>query len=163
MRALQALSRQVMAQFTLRGQTQELQALNEQLQCLSVRDELTGVNNRRAFNIALSRELAHAIRYKAPLSLVLLDIDSFKTYNDTFGHQAGDEVLRQVGAILPAHIEEMAVAARYGGEEFALILPDTPAEKALASPKKCASIWSAHCGPNAQLPPVSELRPPRPK
>ena len=131
LRALQALSRQVMAQIALRRQAAEMCELNNQLERLSVRDELTGVNNRRAFNIALNRELARSLRYHVPLSLVLLDVDCFKSYNDTFGHQAGDEVLRQVGAILPAHIEEMAVAARYGGEEFALILPDTSAKKAL--------------------------------
>ena len=130
--ALQALSRQVMAQFTLRAQAQELRDLNEQLERLSVRDELTGVNNRRAFNIALGREMARALRYNAPLSLVMLDVDSFKSYNDSFGHQAGDRVLQMVGAILPRHIEEMAVAARYGGEEFALILPDTSAQAAIA-------------------------------
>ena len=128
--ALQALSRQVMAQFTLRQQAQEMQQLNEQLERLSIRDELTGVSNRRAFNIALRREMARAFRYGAPLSLVMLDVDKFKSYNDTFGHQAGDEVLRMVGAILPKHLEEMAVAARYGGEEFALILPDTTQEAA---------------------------------
>ncbi len=130
--ALQALARQVMAQITLREQTLELQKLNQQLERLSVRDELTGVNNRRAFNIALGREIARAIRYRAPLSLIMLDVDSFKNYNDSFGHQAGDEVLRIVGKILPAHIEEMAVAARYGGEEFALILPDTNTDTAMA-------------------------------
>ncbi|HEX8464306.1 MAG TPA: sensor domain-containing diguanylate cyclase [Abditibacterium sp.] len=128
--ALQALSRQVMAQFTLHEQTQQLQSLNEQLERLSVRDELTGVNNRRAFNAALSRELARARRYDAPLSLVMLDVDNFKKYNDSFGHQAGDEVLRKVGQILPQHLSEMGVAARYGGEEFALILPDTDAQTA---------------------------------
>lgn len=130
-RALEALSRQVMAQITLHQQAQEMAGLNEQLERLSVRDELTGVNNRRAFNIALGREIARAVRYNVPLSLVILDVDSFKSYNDTWGHQAGDAVLRAVGALLPKHLEEMAVAARYGGEEFALILPDTPAEKAV--------------------------------
>ncbi len=128
--ALQALSRQVMAQFTLHQQAQEMKALNQQLERLSVRDDLTGVNNRRAFNIALRREVARALRYTAPLSLVLLDVDSFKSYNDSFGHQAGDEVLRRVGDILSRCVEDMAVAARYGGEEFALILPDTPPETA---------------------------------
>ncbi|MBW3637919.1 MAG: GGDEF domain-containing protein [Armatimonadetes bacterium] len=120
-----------MAQITLHQQAQEMAKLNEQLERLSVRDELTGVNNRRAFNIALGREIARAVRYNVPLSLVILDVDSFKSYNDTWGHQAGDAVLRAVGALLPKHLEEMAVAARYGGEEFALILPDTPAEKAV--------------------------------
>lgn len=130
-RALQALSRQVMAQFALHEQAQQMQKLNEQLERLSIRDELTGLNNRRAFNIALGREMVRAQRYSAPLSLILLDVDHFKSYNDTFGHQEGDYVLQRVGAVLPQHIGEMEVAARYGGEEFALILPDTSAEKAL--------------------------------
>lgn len=130
-RALRALSRQVMAQFVLRQQTVEMRQLNAQLERLSVRDELTGVSNRRAFNIALGRETARALRYGAPLSLVMLDVDNFKSYNDSFGHQEGDYVLQRIGAILPGHIEEIAVAARYGGEEFALILPGTSAEIAL--------------------------------
>lgn len=130
MRALQALARQVMAQFTLYGQAQEMQKLNAKLERLSVRDELTGVSNRRAFNIALKREIGRALRYGSPLSLVMLDVDNFKSYNDTFGHQEGDYVLQRVGAILSHHVSEIAVAARYGGEEFALILPDTPAEQA---------------------------------
>jgi diguanylate cyclase (GGDEF)-like protein len=130
-RALQALSRQVIAQVALGEQAEKMQSLNEQLQRLSIRDELTGVNNRRAFNIALKREMAHTERYGAPLSLVMLDVDKFKLFNDSFGHQAGDEVLRKVGAILPKYVEEMGVAARYGGEEFALILPDTNAETAI--------------------------------
>jgi diguanylate cyclase (GGDEF)-like protein len=75
--------------------------------------------------------MAHTERYGAPLSLVMLDVDKFKLFNDSFGHQAGDEVLRKVGAILPKYVEEMGVAARYGGEEFALILPDTNAETAI--------------------------------
>lgn len=131
MRALQALSRQVMAQFALHEQAQQMQQLNAQLERLSIRDELTGVSNRRAFNIALGREMARATRYNVPLSLVMIDVDCFKSYNDAFGHQAGDYVLQRVGAILPQHIEDMSVAARYGGEEFALILPDTSAEAAL--------------------------------
>jgi diguanylate cyclase (GGDEF)-like protein len=133
--ALQALARQVMAHITLRGQAQEMQRLNNQLERLSVRDELTGINNRRAFDIALQREIARAQHYNSPLSLVLLDVDAFKSYNDSFGHQEGDRVLRMVGSVLAQHIEDqvndMAVAARYGGEEFALILPDTPAEAAM--------------------------------
>lgn len=133
--ALQALSRQVMAQFTLHQQARQMKALNAQLERLSVRDELTGLHNRRAFNSALYRELGRAKRYSSPLSLVLLDVDRFKSYNDSFGHLAGDEVLRQVGQVLLAHLEkqsgDMVVAARYGGEEFALILPDTLQQVAL--------------------------------
>lgn len=108
-----------------------MQDLNARLERLSIRDELTGVSNRRAFNIALGREMARATRYGVPLSLVMLDVDHFKGFNDSFGHQAGDYVLQRVGAILLSHLEDMAVAARYGGEEFALILPDTSAEAAL--------------------------------
>ncbi|HEX9998023.1 MAG TPA: GAF domain-containing protein, partial [Abditibacterium sp.] len=82
-RALQALSRQVIAQVALGEQAEKMQSLNEQLQRLSIRDELTGVNNRRAFNIALKREMAHTERYGAPLSLVMLDVDKFKLFNDS--------------------------------------------------------------------------------
>ncbi len=129
--ALEALARQVMAQFTLHEQAGEMQTLNEKLERLSVRDELTGLANRRAFNIALQREIGRALHYSSPLSLVMLDVDDFKSYNDAFGHQEGDYVLQRVGAILASHLDEMAIAARYGGEEFALVLPATPAKQAL--------------------------------
>jgi diguanylate cyclase (GGDEF)-like protein len=99
---------------------------NKQLEQLSNLDSLTGVANRRFFDENLGKELNRSCRDKTPLSLILLDIDRFKLFNDTFGHLAGDECLRQVGRILKKAIERSHdLVARYGGEEFAVILPST--------------------------------------
>ncbi len=150
--ALRALSRQVVAQLELRRVVAELdrrtielqtyqrqledyqkqiEAANAELQAQSTTDALTGVKNRRAFDRALQTELARARREKTPVSLLLIDIDKFKSYNDTFGHLAGDEALREVARILAAEARSFDVVARYGGEEFAVVLSRTGVEGAL--------------------------------
>jgi PleD family two-component response regulator len=89
-------------------------------------DGLTGLANHRTFYERLGQELARARRYGTPVSLLMIDIDDFKGLNDTWGHQAGDEVLRELGHVLADQLrQEVDVPARYGGEEFALILPNT--------------------------------------
>lgn len=94
-------------------------------------DALTGIHNRGYFDLALDREMRRAQRNGAQLSLLLTDIDSFKAYNDYFGHQQGDACLVTVAQALAEMVKRPAdVAARYGGEEFAAILPDTSAEQA---------------------------------
>ena len=103
----------------------------ESLRARSYVDGLTGIANRRYFDVALDRELRRAQRVKGELSLLLIDIDSFKAYNDHFGHQQGDACLSTVAQALAAKLKRPAdVAARYGGEEFAAILPDTSLEQA---------------------------------
>jgi diguanylate cyclase (GGDEF)-like protein len=105
----------------------------ESLRARSYVDGLTGIANRRHFDVALDRELRRAQRNGGALSLLLMDIDSFKAYNDHFGHQEGDACLSTVAQALAAMCKRPAdVAARYGGEEFAAILPDTTAEQARA-------------------------------
>ncbi len=99
--------------------------LHAQVQALAVTDELTGVANRRAFDRGLAREMTRAQRYNTPLALIIADIDSFKTYNDTFGHPAGDERLRRLARLLQGNVRELDMVARYGGEEFAILLPHT--------------------------------------
>jgi diguanylate cyclase (GGDEF)-like protein len=103
----------------------------ESLRARSYVDGLTGIANRRYFDVALDRELRRAQRMKGELALLLIDIDSFKAYNDHFGHQQGDTCLATVAQALAAKLKRPAdVAARYGGEEFAAILPDTSLEQA---------------------------------
>ena len=103
----------------------------ESLRARSYVDGLTGIANRRYFDVALDRELRRAQRVKGELSLLLIDIDSFKAYNDHFGHQQGDTCLSTVAQAIAAKLKRPAdVAARYGGEEFAAILPDTSLEQA---------------------------------
>ena len=103
----------------------------ESLRARSYVDGLTGIANRRYFDVALDRELRRAQRAKGNLALLIIDIDSFKPYNDYFGHQQGDACITTVAQALAAKLKRPAdVAARYGGEEFAAILPDTTLEQA---------------------------------
>jgi diguanylate cyclase (GGDEF)-like protein len=96
-------------------------------------DGLTGVFNRRYFDQQISTEWARAARNNTPLSLILLDVDFFKLFNDRYGHQAGDDTLRVIGVALKSCLRRPAdLVARYGGEEFACILPETSYEDALA-------------------------------
>lgn len=106
------------------------------LEALATTDGLTGVGNRRALDERLALETARSSRYDQPLSLIVLDIDHFKSFNDTFGHQAGDEVLRQVAATLSATARETDYVARYGGEEFLVILPHTDYAESIAQAER---------------------------
>lgn len=97
----------------------------------AITDGLTGLFNHRTFQQKLSDELTRSRRYGMPLSLILFDIDFFKKFNDTYGHQFGDEVLRTISGLIHDSIRTVDIAARYGGEEFAIILPHTDLEGAL--------------------------------
>ena len=113
------------------GRERQLLEHAESLRARSYVDGLTGIANRRYFDVALERELRRAQRGGGALSLLLMDIDSFKAYNDHFGHLGGDACLATVARALAAMLKRPAdVAARYGGEEFAAILPDTTLEQA---------------------------------
>jgi len=117
---------------TLRDMT-EKKIAQQALQNLAERDGLTGIANRRAFDDTLRQEWLRAQRERHPLSLIMLDVDYFKRYNDRYGHQQGDECLRRVaGAIEAAALRPADRAARYGGEEFAVIMPNTPRAGAIA-------------------------------
>jgi diguanylate cyclase (GGDEF)-like protein len=103
------------------------------LENLSVTDGLTGIANRRRFDEFLLNEWRRAVRYRTPLSLILLDIDSFKAYNDYYGHLSGDDCLRQVAQCLKETIQRPGdLLARFGGEEFACVLTITQAKGARA-------------------------------
>jgi len=102
--------------------------LRETLRNQSIRDGLTGLFNRRYLEETLEREIHRAVREQAPLSIIFLDIDHFKSFNDQFGHEAGDAVLRQLGAFLTTQVRYEDIACRYGGEEFVIVLPDAALE-----------------------------------
>jgi len=104
--------------------------LLEEVQRLAITDHLTGIYNRRQLFELGARELLRAQRFAHPLSVLMLDIDRFKTVNDSYGHAAGDEVLRQVAQHCAHFIRDFDVLARYGGEEFAILLPETDADGA---------------------------------
>ncbi len=97
----------------------------EHIKALSYTDGMTGLHNYRFFRLRLKEEVARARRDGTPVSLIILDVDHFKNYNDTLGHPAGDEVLRKVSSILRKSVRDNDIVARYGGEEFAIILPGT--------------------------------------
>jgi two-component system chemotaxis family response regulator WspR len=108
----------------LEAANQELEVINRHLETLVATDSLTGVANRRAFDLASAREWLRASRESMPVSLLLLDIDHFKAFNDFYGHQAGDACLRSVAAAAASAIRRPGdTLARYGGEEFTVILP----------------------------------------
>ena len=105
---------------------QKLHQANEKLHQLSRTDGLTNIANRRCFDELFETEWRRASRLSKPISVILIDIDFFKKYNDTYGHQMGDECLRQVANALKIAIKRPCdVLARYGGEEFIAVLPDT--------------------------------------
>ncbi len=109
----------------------ELKIANKELKRLSARDGLTGIANRRCFDEYLQKEMDRMSRNSKPLSLILFDIDFFKNYNDTYGHQAGDDCLKKVAKTIESGARRPAdLAARYGGEEFAIILPETDSDGA---------------------------------
>jgi len=106
--------------------------LHEELERLSVTDRLTELYNHGYFEQRLDEEVGRAERFGHVLSLIMIDIDDFKLFNDTYGHPRGDRVLRSVSDTITATLREIDFAARYGGEEFVVVLPETDAEGARA-------------------------------
>ncbi|MES1982680.1 MAG: diguanylate cyclase [Pseudomonadota bacterium] len=128
---IRAMGRLVEKQRTLVEVAQKQNVVNKKLQRLSTVDALTGIGNRRSFDDFAGREWRRCLRMKKSLSLVMLDVDYFKLYNDTYGHQAGDMCLKVVAAQVARSAPRAGdLAARYGGEEFALILGETTLEGA---------------------------------
>lgn len=112
--------------FALREMKKQLEASNRKLQKLSMLDGLTGISNRRHFDTTLDESLSSAAAKESPLSLILIDIDYFKRFNDSYGHQGGDDCLIRVAKALSSECKNAEdLAARYGGEEFVILLPDT--------------------------------------
>lgn len=104
--------------------------LRDALKAQSILDPLTGLFNRRYMEESLEREVQRAVRNKGSVAVLMIDLDHFKQFNDSFGHEAGDTVLRAIGGFLIQHTRGQDVACRYGGEEFALILSGASAEGA---------------------------------
>ena len=127
------------------AKTTELSLLNDKLQTLSTEDHLMKIGNRRSMEVDLARTHASSVRYEHPYSVLLMDIDFFKLYNDHYGHLAGDEALKSVADVLKENIRDSDRLYRYGGEELLLVLPNTNvsqadkvARKLLSSLVKCS-------------------------
>ncbi len=111
---------------------------------LAITDELTGLANHRQFYQQLAREVRRSQRYQRPLTLLMLDLDEFKQYNDRYGHLAGDRALREVAEVLRRNARDVDILARYGGEEFAIILPETDLERAAFQAERIRGAVAEH-------------------
>ena len=141
-----------LAYIEIEKQAEYLQIANKALSLLSITDKLTQLHNRLKLDESLVNETNRAKRYKNDFSIVILDIDHFKTINDTYGHQIGDTALTQVAGILKQCARDTDIVGRWGGEEFLIILPETPADKAYAFAEKLR-----HQVSSCQLPTVGHL------
>lgn len=119
----------------------ELARLYKEVKQQSLLDGLTGVSNRRMFDLSLEREWKHSVRDGVPLSLILIDVDYFKMYNDGYGHRQGDECLKLIAQLLSTLARRpLDLISRYGGEEFVLLLPNTSKLQAIGIAEQCISI-----------------------
>jgi diguanylate cyclase (GGDEF)-like protein/PAS domain S-box-containing protein len=125
------------AEIALRQQQLDLRMANAQLQALATTDGLTGLANHRALQQAIAASTRLAEHTRQPLALIMLDIDHFKRFNDTFGHPSGDHVLRVVAGVLRATVRASDTVARYGGEEFAILLTDSDIDGAAETAERC--------------------------
>jgi diguanylate cyclase (GGDEF)-like protein len=120
----------------VRERTAELSRAKDEMKELSITDGLTGLNNYRYFMQSLESEFKRAIRHNRIVSLLMIDIDYFKSFNDTYGHLCGDFVIKKVAEMIKRYVRSTDVAARYGGDEIALILPETDKESAIQVAEK---------------------------
>jgi diguanylate cyclase (GGDEF)-like protein len=131
-------------QEALAEREKELSEMNDKLLYMSLTDGLTGIDNRRALEQKLHDMFEHSYRLHEPISCVMCDIDHFKKVNDTYGHQVGDEVLKQFAAILKGEAREIDRAGRYGGEEFLLLLPGTVLDSAVTFAERLRQRVAEH-------------------
>jgi diguanylate cyclase (GGDEF)-like protein len=121
--------------------------LAESVEKLAITDELTQVYNYRFLKTALRREIKRALRYRQDLSVIMIDVDNLKSYNDRHGHLRGSHLLREMAGLLAAQVRSWDLVAKYGGDEFTIILPQTPMEGALAAAERVRSAIETHAFP----------------
>ncbi|OQX60674.1 hypothetical protein B5M50_00360 [candidate division KSB1 bacterium 4484_219] len=157
MARVKSLLRIKFLQDQLHQRMQELSEARERLQQLAITDGLTGLFNYRYFREQLEHEINRAERHNLNVSLVMMDIDFFKYYNDRNGHLAGDEVLKHIANILCSNVRKIDIAARYGGEEFALILPETDKNSAVIVAEKIRKLIEDDPIPHEERQPNGKL------
>ena len=123
---------------------EQLKVELEKYKEMAVVDELTGILNRRGILDMLAKEISRAERFKLPLSITMIDIDNFKSVNDSYGHLTGDKVLRAMAQIIKSNIRSIDLFGRYGGEEFLLVFPNTPKENAKIAAEKLRREIESH-------------------
>ena len=152
---LRTENRQLME--TLKKQNEDLEHINQFLKDQASRDGLTGLYNHRYFQEAFQIEIARSDRHNHPCSLIFMDVDFFKQYNDTHGHMAGDRLLHTLGRVLTERLRSSAMVARYGGEEFVMLLPETPKEGALVVAEKIRRRIEDHPFPGRDTQPDGKV------
>jgi diguanylate cyclase (GGDEF)-like protein/PAS domain S-box-containing protein len=140
-----------------KGKLKEIEVMKEEAVRLSYTDDLTGIYNHRFFIEQLTREVERHKRYATPLSLLMIDIDYFKHYNDTNGHLAGDQVLKAIAVLIERGVRQTDIVARYGGEEFSAILTNTGKEGALEIAERVRKNVSDARFPNEIAQPNKDL------
>jgi diguanylate cyclase (GGDEF)-like protein len=153
-RLVRLMRQRLEAETELRAARDALASLNATLEKLALQDGLTGLANRRQFDVSLGNEFSRATRQGTPLGLAMIDVDHFKAYNDHYGHAAGDDCLRAVARAIRQQTPKRAgdLAARYGGEEMAVLLPNTDAAGTEAVAERMRAAVAALQLPHAGSP-----------
>ena len=141
---LELQSRNLLLKSQLQMYSSELERLNKEFKNMADRDWLTGLYNRRYLRSALDGEISRSMRHQRTFSLIILDVDHFKVFNDTHGHLAGDAALRDVATLLQQAGRTEDLCARYGGEEFLILMPETDHEAALQAAERIRHAVQAH-------------------
>ncbi len=128
----------------LRQKNHQLEDLLRQVEIMAITDQLTGIYNRRRLETVLEKEFRRTIRYKTPLSCLMIDIDHFKRINDKFGHHTGDMVIKETAQIIIECARDIDTVARWGGEEFLALFPQTKKEDALIPASRILTAVSGH-------------------
>lgn len=136
----------------LRKKNRELEEILSKVEFLASTDPLTELYNRRHFESLIEKEFNRSVRYKSPVSCLMIDVDHFKNINDEFGHRVGDSVLKEISAIIKNCLRTVDTVARWGGEEFVVLLPRTDKESALQAASRILTGISTHTFSNIDKP-----------
>lgn len=128
----------------LKKKNRELEEILSKVEFLAITDPLTELFNRRHFETIIDNEFNRSVRYKTPLSCLMIDVDHFKSINDAFGHRTGDSVLKEIAEIIKSCLRKVDTLARWGGEEFVVLLPKTDKEHSLHAASRILSSVSNH-------------------